>query len=106
MMMGRRMDHPKSMATLGVRLAKWLCVPVLVLATGCHSSLSRHAQEAEADGKTINNDAMTAMYPQSFRPGSPPYLERDFEAGADFICDEIKLKYDRDICSESKIGWR
>lgn len=58
------------------------------------------------DGAVVNNEAMVAMYPSTFRPGSPAYLERDFEAGADFICDEIKVKYQRDICSEPDINWR
>ena len=54
----------------------------------------------------IDNAAMAEMYPRSFRAGDPAYSERDFEAGADFICDEIKAKYERDICSEPAINWR
>jgi len=34
------------------------------------------------------------------------YLERDFEAGANFICDEIMIKRGRDICAESDINFR
>lgn len=54
----------------------------------------------------ISNELMTSMYPASFRPGNPPYLERDFEAGANFICDEIKIKRGQDLCSEPDINWR
>ena len=68
--------------------------------------LAALAVSACGNGDTISNEAMTEMYPKSFRPGDPPYSERDYEAGADFICDEIKVKYDRDICSESAINWR
>jgi len=46
------------------------------------------------------------MYPNSFSPADPPDLERDFEAGADFICDEIKQKRGKDLCSEADINWR
>lgn len=89
--------------------AAWLpllCIPILALTTGCESKLTREAREAEEDGRVISNEMMSQMYPKSFRPGTPQYLERDFEAGADFICDEIRIKYDRDICKESEIKWR
>ncbi|WP_150124942.1 hypothetical protein [Tsuneonella mangrovi] len=88
------------------RASQWLCVPLLLLTTSCESPLVHEAREAEGDGRVISNDLMKQMYPQAFREGDPPYLERDFEAGADFICDKIKLQYNRDICSEPAIGWR
>jgi hypothetical protein len=75
-------------------LKPWLYVSAFVLITACNN------------GRVISNELMSEMYPKSFSPGSPEYLERDFEAGADFICDEIKIKYQRDICSESEINWR
>lgn len=78
----------------------------LVASAGCDSATVRKAAEAERNGEVIDNDIMAQMYPQSFRRGSPEYLERDFEAGADFICDEIKVKYRRDICAEPEIKWR
>ncbi len=43
------------------------------------------------DGSKIDNEIMQLMYPESFRPGNPEYLERDLEAGADFIC--MRSKY-------------
>ncbi len=88
------------------RFGMWLCVPAVFAITGCDSPVIREAKEAESEGRVINNEAMRAMYPASFRPGSPQYLERDFEAGAEFICDEIKVKYKRDICSEERMNWR
>ena len=88
------------------RLVMLLCTPLLMLAAACDSAVVDEAQRAEDEGAVVSNEAMKAMYPASFRPGSPVYLERDFEAGADFICDEIKAKYDRDICSEPDIHWR
>ena len=100
------MDYSKRIKGLSSTLSYLLCVPTLVLTTACNSSIIEEAKQAENDGRVINNEAMSGLYPQSFRPGSPKYLERDFEAGADFICDEIKVKYQRDICSEDKINWR
>ncbi len=91
----RRHNHPQ-----------WLCFAALLLLSACDSAIIQEAQRAEDEGNVISNEAMEAMYPQSFRSGSPVYLERDFEAGADLICDEIKAKYDRDICSEPEIHWR
>ncbi len=76
------------------------------MAAACDSSLVQQAREAQADGRVIDNEMMQAMYPASFRPGNPKYLERDFEAGADFICDEIETHYGRDLCAEPKIKWR
>ena len=93
-------------ATRRLRLARWTWVPLLALAAACDSSLLREAKVAESKGRTISNEMMLGMYPQSFRPGEPQYLERDFEAGADFICDEIKLKLERDVCAEPQINWR
>ena len=84
----------------------WLCIPVLSLVTACDSSVVKEAKQAESSGSVISNEFMLAQYPESFRPGDPPYLERDFEAGADFICDEIALKYHRDMCSDPQINWR
>lgn len=69
------------------------------------SDLVREAAAAEKDGRTISNFMLQSLYPQSFTPGNPKYLERDFEAGADMICTEIELKYGEDICSNSGIGW-
>ena len=78
--------------------------------SGCNSvvgeSVVGEALKAERDGRIINNEMMAATYPSSFRRGQPPYLERDFEAGADFICDEIRLKRGRDLCAEKDINWR
>lgn len=76
------------------------------LLTGCGQGVVTEAFEAERDGRIISNKLMTEMYPSTFRKGEPPYLERDFEAGADFICDEIKMKRKRDICAEADINWR
>lgn len=88
------------------RPALWLCIPLLFSIAACDSAIVDEAQRAEDEGATIDNDAMKAMYPETFRPGAPAYLERDFEAGVDFICDEIKAKHHRDICSEPEIDWR
>jgi len=67
---------------------------VLLLASGCDSP------------SVISNESMQEMYPDTFHSGHPPYLERDFEAGADFICDEVKNEIGRDLCSEPSINWR
>ncbi|RJY08285.1 hypothetical protein D6201_01955 [Aurantiacibacter aquimixticola] len=82
-----------------------LLLASLALLPAC-SDLQNEAREAESDGRVISNETMAAMYPESFRPGHPQYLERDFEAGADFICDELELKHGRDLCSEPEINWR
>ena len=66
----------------------------------------RDAQQAEEAGEVISNSAMSADYPETFKPGEPAYLERDFEAGADFICDEVERVEGRDICAEREIRWR
>jgi len=87
-------------------LGNALCLTAAFLIVGCDTSLIREAKGAENEGRVIHNEVMGAMYPQSFQPGSPEYLERDFEAGADFICNEIKAKYQRDICSEKQMNWR
>jgi len=100
------MNYSDRIKRPSLTLAYLLCFPALALTTACNTSLIEEAKQAEIDGRVISNELMSELYPQSFRPGSPKYLERDFEAGADFICDEIKAKYQRDICSEEKINWR
>lgn len=77
----------------------------LVLA-GCGSANGIYAMKEAADGNVINNEIMSAIYPKTFIPGHPAYLERDFEAGADFICHEIMRTRGIDICSEDDINWR
>ncbi len=74
--------------------------------SGCDAEVIQEASKAVWDGRVISNEMMTALYPSSFHAGSPPYLERDFEAGANLICDEIKLKYRHDFCAEKDINWR
>ena len=90
--------------------AKWLlCISLLPFTTACgvsDSSIIREAKEAEKEGRIIDNKLMYEMYPKSFRKGNPKYLERDFEAGVDFMCDEFRVQYKRDICAESEIHWR
>lgn len=93
-------------AFLDQRRIKWLCVPFLMVTAACDSPLVREAREAEKDGRVVHNEIMRQMYPQTYVPGQPQYLERDFEAGADFICNEIKVKHKRDICAEPEINWR
>ena len=86
-----------------------MCFTVVFLTVACDTAdttLVREAKEAEIEGRVISNEYMEVWYPQSFKPGFPQYIERDFEAGANFICDEIKIKYQRDICSEEQIRWR
>ncbi len=83
-----------------------LLIPSLLLLTGCSSPVVTEAKRAEEDGQVISNDLMKQWYPNTYKPGTPSYLERDFEAGADLICDQILYEYKRDICSESKIHWR
>ena len=78
--------------------------PIVVI--GCTDGIVAEAVTAEREGRIINNQMMSSIYPNSFSPADPPYLERDFEAGADFICDEIKQKRGRDICSDEDINWR
>lgn len=73
--------------------------------SGC-DGVASEAMKASHEGRIINNEMMRSMYPSSYVPGTPQYLERDFEAGANFICDEIMLKRGRDICAESDINWR
>jgi hypothetical protein len=85
---------------------KWVCIIFLALTTACSSGVVTEAMKASSEDRLIDNDIMSQMYPQAFRPGHPQYLERDYEAGADFICDQIKLKYRRDICSEPQVNWR
>lgn len=100
------MDYSERIKEMGLAVIKWLCIPALAFTTACDSSLIREAKKAENDERVISNELMSEIYPKSFEPGSPKYLERDFEAGADFICDEIKIKYLYDICAEPQINWR
>jgi hypothetical protein len=83
-----------------------LIIVVLTIALIGGDGVLQEAVKAIKDGRIINNEMMSAYYPSSFRPGTPPYLERDFEAGANFICDEIKVKLGRDLCAETDINWR
>ena len=91
-------------------VTKWLlCISLLPFATACgvsDSSIIREAKDAEKEERIINNELMYQMYPKSFRKGNPQYLERDFEAGVDFMCDEFRVKYNRDVCAEPEINWR
>lgn len=100
------MIYCERIMALSATVAKWLCIPLLALTAACDSQILKEAKHAEKNGAVISNEMMSAMYPQSFHPGTPPYLERDFEAGADFICAEIRTKYRRDICSETEINWK
>jgi hypothetical protein len=83
-----------------------VCLAASTLLSSCKSSIVGEAIRAESEGEVISNQLMAEMYPKTFHPGSPAYLERDYEAGADFICNQIKLAYKRDICAEPKINWR
>lgn len=100
------MAYVDRVAALGTRIAKCFCIPALVFISACDSPLIQEAQKAEDEGRVISNELMFGMYPQTFRPAQPQYLERDFEAGADFICDEVEAAYERDICAEPDIDWR
>lgn len=81
-------------------------VTAMLSLTACESEMVKEARKAEADGRIIDNGIMGSLYPDTFNPGNPPYLERDFEAGANFICDQIELKRGDEICSDADINWR
>jgi|JI6StandDraft_1071083.scaffolds.fasta_scaffold02959_16 hypothetical protein len=89
---------------------QWLlCLSFVPFTSACgasDSSLIREAKEAEKEERIIDNELMHENYPKSFRKGNPQYLERDFEAGVDFMCDEFRVQYGRDICAEPEINWR
>ena len=89
--------------SLGKHLLAGCC---MAFALGGCDDVTTEARDAVNDGRIINNEMMGSMYPSSYMPGTPQYLERDFEAGANFICDEIMIKRGRDICAESDINWR
>jgi hypothetical protein len=95
-----------SFSSIGSLTRAWICAPLLLIASGCESPVVNKAEDAVKKGEIIDNQIMSEMYPQSFRPGTPQFIERDFEAGANFICDEIEAKQKRDICAESDINWR
>ncbi len=84
----------------------WTLAGLTTTLFGCSDDVVKEAVGAKNEGRIINNQMMSDTYPSSFYPGSPPYLERDFEAGADFICDEIKRKRQRDVCADADINWR
>lgn len=56
-------------------------------------------------GNVISNELMLSMYPHTYKVGTPQYIERDYEAGANFICATIKHEYGRDLCAEEKVHW-
>lgn len=85
------------------------CFAVLLILPSCgitDSPLVKEARSAERDGRVISNELMAEMYPEDFVYGQPEYLERDFEAGADFICDKLERKYERDVCADPDVQWR
>lgn len=91
------MSSPRATLPIAVSLA---------LLCGRGKGAVTEAAKAQHEGRVINNEMMAAAYPSTFHPGAPPYLERDFEVGAEFICDEVKLKRGKDVCAEADINWR
>lgn len=85
--------------------ARFAIVAFALSLAGC-SDIVREAQKAEREGRYIDNSMMSQMYKHSYKPGNPEYLERDFEAGANFICDEIAQKRGHDFCADADINWR
>jgi hypothetical protein len=83
-----------------------LAMALLIFALFGRDTVMYETVIALKNGRIINNEIMSAQYPSSFRPGTPPYLERDFEAGADFICDAIEKKYGKYFCGRDGINWR
>src|SRR3546814_16542696 len=71
--------------------ARMACIPLALVVSSC----------GERD-EVISNELMAEMYPETFRPGDPPYSEREFASGADFICEEIKAAYKRDLRTEER----
>jgi len=78
----------------------------LAMTLGGCDGVATESMRASNEGRIIDNEMMGEAYPSSYVPGAPAYLERDFEAGANFICDEIMLKRGQDICAQSDINWR
>ena len=102
--------EPKPITVQTSSATKWLlCIFLLPLIAACgvtDSSIVREARQAEEEGRIIDNEMMLSVYPKSYRKGHPKYLERDFEAGANFMCDEFRAQYGKDVCAEPEIKWR
>lgn len=81
-------------------------MPFVASCSSPDSSVVGEAKRAEKEGRIIDNDMMLEQYPKSFRKGHPVYLERDFEAGVNFMCDEFRAQYGKDVCAEPEIHWR
>ena len=101
---------PKLITVQPSSATRWLlCITLLPLIAACgatESSIVREARQAEEEGRIIDNEMMLYVYPKSFRKGHPHYLERDFEAGVNFMCDEFRAQYGKDVCAEPEIHWR
>src|SRR3546814_19244315 len=88
-------------SSIGSLNRAWICVPLLLIASGCESPVVNKAKDAVNRDEIIDNQIMSEMYTQSFRPGPPQYIERDFEAGANFNGPGIKTNQTRTICADS-----
>jgi len=89
-----------------MRRLRFIIVCAAACLGGCDEGVVVEAAKASREGRVINNDLMAGWYPTSFIAGNPPYLERDYEAGVNFICDEIKQKRKHDFCADPDINWR
>ena len=63
-------------------------------------------QEADNDRLILNEGWLFSEEERlAFKPAIPQYLERDFEAGANYICDLFLIKTNKDFC-HTIIKWR
>src|SRR3546814_15021260 len=57
-------------SSIGSLNRAWICVPLLLIASGCESPVVNKAKDAVNRDEIIDNQIMSEMYPQSFRPGT------------------------------------
>ena len=71
------------------------------------SPVAKFAQQEAKEGRLILNEGWLVSEEEklAFKPATPQYLERDFEAGADYICDQFLIKTKEDFC-HTIIKWR
>lgn len=81
---------------IGYAISQWTLTPN-----------AKFAQEEAKKGNILVNSGwfFTNESEKAFKPATPQYLERDFEAGANYICDYLQLKTGEDFC-HSIINWR
>src|SRR3546814_16175291 len=80
-------------SSIGPLNRAWICVPLILIASGCESPVVNKAKDAVNRDEIIDHQIMSEWSPKTFRTGMTQHIDRHLEADPIFIYHELQTHH-------------